>query len=103
MDFISIQRCVNSGVYEYVQVASKSDSDRTYSVLVIDVENPEEGICECEGFNFRGTCKHLAIAAENVCGWNELLGPEEQAGDQRRNKICPRCGGETEWVTITDG
>ena len=35
---------------------------------------------------------------DRVCGWTELqVGDYEQTKEQRANKECPRCHGETLW------
>jgi hypothetical protein len=35
---------------------------------------------------------------DRVCGWTELqVGEYKQNQEQRKAKICPRCGGQTVW------
>lgn len=95
----SVQQCTNTGVMSFVQVPSSSGEGH-YAVLVQTPDDPTDAICECPGFEFRGYCKHQAMAINLVCGWHELDGPEVQDEKQRRLKICPRCDGETEWVLL---
>lgn len=98
MSIESVQRCLQSGEDCVVEIASHSDPDVVYAVEVFDFEDPEEIICECEGFVYRGYCSHQQEAVDALCRWHELDGPEEQTPEQRRAKICPRCGNETEWI-----
>jgi hypothetical protein len=101
VDFRSVQQCLRTGEYSYEFVRSNTDADVEYSVLVVDPSDPTECICECEGFSFRGHCSHQDIAVGQLCAWREVDGPEKQTREQRRAKICPRCGEETEWI-MTD-
>jgi len=34
-----------------------------------------------------------------LCGWTELQEPKKftQTEEQRKLKVCPRCGGHTQW------
>jgi hypothetical protein len=41
-------------------------------------------------------CKHIREAEEKACGWHEMFSPERQA----QKGVCPRCGGETEYVRV---
>lgn len=88
------QRCTRNGPYTEVQVPSHSEPGKTYNVLVVDPEDPEESICECEGFSFRGICKHLDEAVDELCYWDS--NQESQSMRQKIHHICPRCGGPTE-------
>ena len=47
--------------------------------------------CECKGFRFRKTCKHIAEAEKKRCGWNGFYDDGEVTKDGK----CPQCGGET--------
>lgn len=52
--------------------------------------------CECRGYRFRGTCRHIAQARQSGvrCGWNEALDPgAKPAKDAQGNLCCPQCGG----------
>ena len=50
--------------------------------------------CECKGFQYRGTCRHMkqVEASGKRCGWNGTLEPGLSTGI---NDSCPDCGGET--------
>lgn len=95
MDLIPVQQCLNTGVMTEVLVPSKTDDDKWYNVLVQDPDDINDVICECRGYEVRGHCSHQAEALAVICRWDEAVGPEEQTADQRRTRICPRCGGPT--------
>lgn len=57
----------------------------------------QECICECPGYLHHGHCKHQFEAFNSLCRWNEIDGPEEQSSEQKKNKVCPRCGGITKY------
>jgi hypothetical protein len=41
-------------------------------------------------------CKHIKEAEKKICGWHEMWSDEKQT----IKGICPRCGGETEYVRV---
>lgn len=94
-----MHHCESLQSYFLIDVRSQSNPKLTYEVQIVDPnDSPEEWICGCEGFRFRGTCAHQRIAASMWCGWDELEGPEVQTTTQRDSEECPRCGGST-WTT----
>ena len=96
MPIVSYQRCCDLSEYRTVEVPSASDPDKRYEVIVIDPEDPEQSLCDCEGFAYRGRCHHINDVHAKLCRWNSFDGIE-QTPEQRRNKICPVCSGPTEW------
>jgi hypothetical protein len=74
-----------------------NDRTKVYNVTVVDPTDPEDAICECKGYDFRGHCSHQAIAIQRLCRWVEGQGPD-QSNEQRKDKVCPRCGDQTEWI-----
>jgi rRNA maturation protein Nop10 len=97
----NVQRCIQSGEYTEVLVPSRTDPKIVYTVLVTDVDEPEETLCECEGFLYRGRCAHQQIALDTICGWIDSGDEDEnelQTNRQHTDRECPRCGGPTEWV-----
>lgn len=52
--------------------------------------------CDCKGFQFRKTCKHVVEAQKNRCSWNEALDFVEKPSNGR----CPECGSDVESIRI---
>ena len=46
-------------------------------------------ICDCKGFKFRKTCRHVLAAEKLRCGWQEFV-----EGGEPVNGRCPKCGCE---------
>lgn len=53
-----------------------------------------------------GHCKHQHISFNSLCRWDSLtgtvrqgqeIGPDAQTDKQRKNKVCPACGGQTKY------
>lgn len=60
--------------------------------------------CQCPGFTYRGTCKHIAavleIEDEVRCKWNWELEPSAVARRKRTGRVCPKCGGPVEAIEV---
>lgn len=96
MSLRQIHRCVSHQPYTVFDVPSKSQRNLIYEVYsVFPDDPPEDYVCTCQGFCYRGTCAHQTLAHHDRCLWHELKGPEEQTPEQKRDCQCPRCGGET--------
>lgn len=81
-----------------LEIQSGSDPDVNYVVHVNPWGRSEKNICECKSYLYRGRCKHQKIAHQQICGWNEVEGPEEATPEQRAARECPRCGGPAMWA-----
>lgn len=102
-EFRTYQACLSSCGWQPVEVPS-SDGGTTYVVLVNPWSNPRENVCHCEGYNFRGQCRHQIEARDRVCRWSELVNGPTQSEGQRGARICPRCGNPTKYeVDVVEG
>lgn len=95
---IPVQVCRSLDGWLPVEIDSASDPDLTYVILVNPWGTAAESICECKSYEYRGRCKHQALALMRVCGWTELLSDQKQTREERKGKICPRCEGHTTWT-----
>lgn len=98
-----IQECEKNGGWQTVEIESSSEPGKIYEVILPPWERIEEEIvCGCPSYEFRGRCRHQREALNMVCNWSELDG-EPQTPDEKREKVCPECGGRTQVVAIGDG
>lgn len=51
-----------------------------------------EGACTCKGYQYRGRCKHLAIAQAAEAVFDAQFRPEE-------GESCRRCGAPARWLS----
>lgn len=55
--------------------------------------------CECKGYEYRGTCRHVKEAEQSACFWHQQVEggePVLENGEKR----CPECGGPVEVVRV---
>jgi hypothetical protein len=96
MSIVMTQRCLSAEPWFEMYVPSATEQGKEYRVLVPWPDDEVDDLaCECMSFIHRGHCHHQEEAFESLCRWTSVEGPEKQTRDQRRNHICPRCGGET--------
>lgn len=87
------QRCNHNA---YTESVPSSSGNGTYDVHVWkNSEGEVFGRCDCKGFEFRGTCKHVNELKTKLCDWDQETGPEAQTPHQEMECLCPRCGSET--------
>jgi uncharacterized Zn finger protein len=87
LTLVERQRCANKSAADTV-TGSKGE---LYNVFVAATGNS----CDCKGFEFRGTCKHVNALMLKLCGWDSSE-DEPQTPQQEMMMQCPRCGGDTE-------
>ena len=87
--------------YFSMEIPSGS-SDEVYTVSYLS-SNPGPYAmnwdCQCKGFKYRKTCKHVVAAAEEKCehGWEAAAGsPSHDWVDGR----CPECGSKAIGVRV---
>ncbi len=75
----------------------KGSTGKTYKVRVgyagIASQTRYEFTCECQGFKFRHTCKHIKKAQNDpaYCGWFEQIHGGEIVRDDVGVARCPKC------------
>lgn len=68
-----------------VKVASATEEGVTYDAIPSTMWN--DSLCECRGFRFRGSCRHVKELDANRCRWVEL-----QDSSNENLTECPECG-----------
>jgi len=108
MELKPYQVCTSSEGWIPIRIPSETNDEIVYTVFTSPWQRPNENICECPGFAFRGSCKHQAKAQSKRCDWTELQVDMNgkprfvQTPEQREAKICPRCHSETVWRLEVD-
>jgi hypothetical protein len=92
------QQCKAADGWGVVEIPSSSEQEKSYTVVVADWG---EGLCDCQGFNFRGHCKHIDKARQIRCSWEEGRG-KCQTDLERYSRVCPECGGPTRIIAEED-
>jgi len=89
-----VQECASNLEWQEVEVRSATRKGASYTVSIPPWAGTEDVTCECPSYVFRGSCRHTAQALEKICNWSSG-GPVPQTDEQRHNRVCPRCGGQT--------
>ena len=101
MNIKPVQHCRTTEGWSPVIVPSESNPDVGHVVLVNPYVSKREFVCDCLGFEYRGTCSHQEKALHKVCWWPLVTRPGiDQTPEQRHNKVCPYCGGPTKWEMV---
>lgn len=90
------QECSSRSGWLTIKVRSSQKGRTPYEVAIPpwDRELREGGVCDCEGFRFRGACSHIEKAYDEICNWNSSTG-KTQTKAQRLRRLCPQCGART--------
>lgn len=99
MSFTTFQQCRNARGWKEIEIES-SKGDSSYTVA-IPPWGSDDAACDCKGFLFRGNCRHIAEAANDICEWSSLL-DDCQNNQQRALGLCPKCGSKTLTMTVED-
>ena len=87
------------------KVSGPQDFQLSTYVQRVNLDNPAQDHCGCKGFSFRRDCKHIRearelAAASTACGWAWYSPDLSQTPQQAMEMVCPKCGGETEYVEV---
>jgi hypothetical protein len=97
MEIRPYQICASADGWYPIRVES-SDQDQYYTVMVCPWGEPQDHICECAGYTYRGSCRHQDLAQRFRCGWKEIESETKQNKLEKEDMKCPKCGGLTKWT-----
>lgn len=94
--------CMSNFFFETVVVGS---NEARYLVswgplFAADRDSEYGWSCECKGFKYRGTCRHIDDAKTKRCGWNGTLEPTLEASKRDGEPCCPKCGLDVQAVRV---
>lgn len=95
------QECNSKDGWQEVYIASSSPEKAPYMVM-IPSWGIDDAVCSCPGYEYRGKCRHLSEASAQVCMWSEIDSDIKQTEEQKRKRICPKCGNQTSTVIEDD-
>jgi len=97
MDIRPYQICASADGWYPIRVES-SNQNQYYTVMVCPWGEPQDHICECAGYTYRGSCRHQDTAQRFRCAWRQIESEFDQTEEQKEDMICPKCGGPTKWT-----
>jgi hypothetical protein len=97
MEIRPYQICVSADGWYPIRVES-SNQDQHYTVMVCPWGEPQDHICECAGYTYRGSCRHQDLAQRYRCAWKQLESDVQQNDSEIKDMKCPKCGGPTKWT-----
>lgn len=103
LTIVSMQQCKKLSVTSIQigdYVVSGMGSERTYPTCTCPAYRFGKREVDFGGRMYPKTCKHIDEAERLLVCWHEQWGEEVQTDEQRGQMICPKCGGETEWVQV---
>jgi len=68
---------------QIIPVESSQGDGTYYTVIASTLFN--DPVCDCRGFEFRGTCRHIQMIEQARCDFHRLPMEEEELGH------CPQC------------
>jgi hypothetical protein len=71
---------------QMIPVESSQGDGTYYTVIASTLFN--DPVCECRGFEFRGTCKHVTLVEETRCDYHRLPDDWET---EKTSGFCPHC------------
>lgn len=100
MDLKPVQMCQSTFGWSPVRIESASKPGQLHLVLVNPYVTKREFVCDCIGFEMRGTCRHQVEALDKVCWWPMVHGDIEQTPAQELTRECPHCFGPTRYEMV---
>jgi len=98
--------CCTNVEWQTEVVGSRGDKHVVHYGLLEPVQRRKQGClngwtCSCQGFKFRGTCRHIEQVKGDRCAWNAVLEPSMQAEvNAAGERCCPLCGGPVTVINV---
>jgi len=102
MDTITMQQCKQLGQatwHEGGYTQTGMGSERTWPQCTCSAYKFSKATESFGGHPVKPPCKHIERVQQTRCSWHELYGVA-QTVYQSTKRVCPECGGSTEWVSV---